>query len=207
MDRAPQALAILEAELERARRADDPAVLLQMLQLAAEAHLRLQQWDAAEYVLREAQQLVEQGTGPVQVKIQMEVRHAELALGRNDARGARRHIEAALALAGYGTPEPQHALTRALVSATSIALADGRLADAQKYASDALQISESVARRPDSSADVGESLLLLAKARAGSVPDADQRAWLERAVRCLSSGLRPDHSLTRAARAMLAKVS
>jgi tetratricopeptide (TPR) repeat protein len=207
MERAPQALAMLEADMGRARRAATPAVLLQMLQFAAAAHLRMQQWDAAENVLREAQQLVEQGAGTAPVNIQMEVRHAELALGRNDAGGARKHIEAGLALAGYGTPEPQRELARALVSATGIALADGRLADAQKYASDALTISESVARRPDSSADVGESLLLLAKARAGSAPDAKRRAWLERAVRCLSSGLRPDHPLTREARAMLARVS
>ena len=207
MERSAEALAILEADMERARRVDDPAVLLQTLQFAAAAHLRLQQWDAAENLLREAQQLVEQGAGAVPVNIQMEVHHAELALGRNDATGARKHIEAALALAGYGTPQPQRELARTLVSATSIALAGGRRADAQKYASDALRISESVARRVDSSADVGESLLLLAKARAGSAPDAQQQAWLERAVRCLSSGLRPDHPLTRTARAMLAKVS
>jgi serine/threonine-protein kinase len=207
LERAPEALAMLEAEMERARRADSPAVLLQMLQLTAAAHLRLQQWDVAESVLREAQPLVEQRAGATHVNIQMEVRHAELALGRNDAGGARKHIEAALTLAGYGTPEPQRALARTLVSTATIALADGRLADAQKYASDALRISESVARRLDSSADVGESLLLLAKAQAGSGPDTKQRARLERAVRCLSNGLRPDHPLTREARAMLANVS
>ena len=203
MERAPEALAVLAADLDRARHADNPGMLLQMLQFQAAAHLRLRQWDAAEALLREAQPLVAQGAGSAHVNSQVEMHHANLALGRNDLASARQHIEVALQLAGYGTAEPQRTLTRVLLAASTIALAQGRSADAEKYSVEALRISQSVSRGPESSADVGESLLMLAKSRAAAAQPGSQRSLLELAVACLSSGLAADHPLTREARELL----
>jgi hypothetical protein len=83
-----------------------------------------------------------------------------------------------------------------------VALTLGRQADAQRYASDALRSSEQLARSANSSADVGEALLLAAQATPAA-PAQEQRRRLERAVRCLSNGLRPDHPLTAEARRLL----
>jgi hypothetical protein len=79
-------------------------------------------------------------------------------------------------------------------------------ADAEKFANDALAISETVARGPDTSADVGEALLLLAKAKIELGAAQQARTLLERSVRCLTNGLNADHPLTREAQARLAKL-
>jgi hypothetical protein len=70
-------------------------------------------------------------------------------------------------------------------------------------ARDALAIWETVARGPDSSADVGEALLWIARARISVRSDADVTSILERAVRCLTNGLEANHPLTVEARTLL----
>jgi hypothetical protein len=134
------------------------------------------------------------------------MRRAQLSLARADIQSARQQIESALKLMGYGTDKPERILSKGLIVAADIALQQGLAADAEKFASDALAISEGVARGPDTSADVGEALLLLAKARIALGTTEQARSMLERSVRCLTNGLNADHPLTREAQAALAKL-
>lgn len=67
-----------------------------------------------------------------------------------------------------------------------------------------LVAAESVARGPDTSADVGEALLLLAKAEIAQGRAPEAQPLLERAARCLTNGLGADHAMTREALALAA---
>ncbi len=80
--------------------------------------------------------------------------------------------------------------------AARIALADRRYADCAKLSRNALAIFEKLARQPDSSADVGESLLLLAKAQRGLGDAPAVAASARRAQVSLTAGLGPGHPLT-----------
>lgn len=203
MERIEAAAQVLDSNLQRVRDADNPAALLFMLHVKAAVHLARREWPLAERALEEAQPLVEQEAGPPSLLSQVAARRAELALARNEPAQAREHMARALSIAGYGTDQPERALIRVLMSASRIALASGRAGEAQKYASDALRSSEAIARGPTTSADVGEALLLLVKARATTHSLDQQRTLLERAVQCLGNGLGPTHSVTLEARGLL----
>jgi hypothetical protein len=126
----------------------------------------------------------------------------ELAQGKREA--AHRHRDESLELAGYRTTAPQRSLPRELLFAAQMALSEGAVSDAERYANDALATATAVARGPDTSADVGEALLRLAQSRLAAGVTDGTRALLERAVRCLSNGLDPNHPLTAEARSLLA---
>src|SRR6266702_3714352 len=130
----------------------------------------------------------------------IESAQAHLDLVRGDQESAHRHADRALELAGYRTAKRERALAAVLRRAAQIAVMEHAAARAEQFARDALAISEPVARGPDTSADVGEALLRLAQAQMLSGVRPDTRALLERAVRCLSNGLAPDHPLTVEAR-------
>jgi tetratricopeptide (TPR) repeat protein len=60
MGRAQQALTVIDAAIERARSANNPPQLVQMLHYKAWAHLDLQQLELAASTLEEAEPLVQQ---------------------------------------------------------------------------------------------------------------------------------------------------
>jgi hypothetical protein len=93
-----------------------------------------------------------------------------------------------------------------LIVAADIALRQQLPAQAEQFATDAFKIGEPLARGPDSSADVGEALLRMAKARIAQGAPLQARPLLERAVRCLVNGLADGHPLTLQAQALLAGV-
>lgn len=99
-------------------------------------------------------------------------------------------------------------MTNSLLIAAHVALAEHDAAAAERFAKEALAICEPIARGPDTSADVGEALLRFAQARLLSKAAASEiKPLLTRAVRCLTNGLAPDHSLTREARQALDALS
>ena len=89
---------------------------------------------------------------------------------------------------------------RLLITAADAALSEGRVADAEEYARTALQVSETIAHDPETSADVGESLLRLANALVAQGDYATAFPLLQRAEQCLSNGLGEEHPLTQRAR-------
>jgi hypothetical protein len=122
--------------------------------------------------------------------------------GHADA--ARQRLEKFLGSQGYPRTPAQVALQAALLSAARATLDVGDLSAAETYARDALRTAESVARGPATSADVGESLLVLAEIRSAEHQSTEVRPLLIRALRCLTEGVGPDAPATARARAELA---
>jgi eukaryotic-like serine/threonine-protein kinase len=87
-------------------------------------------------------------------------------------------------------------LPTALLLASRIATAQGRTADAASAASEALALFEKRARNPESSADVGEALLVLAQAQHAGNDLGGARKSAARALVALNNGLGPDHPMT-----------
>jgi eukaryotic-like serine/threonine-protein kinase len=202
------ALQALEGVLDRAQQTGNPHATRQTLFLTGSAFLDLARWDEATAALNEAARLAAAGAGNENVQAHIESLKARLDLAHGHIDSARRHRDMALEFAGYRTEKPLRSLARVLLVAAEIALAEGAGVDAERFASDALAIGESVARGPDTSADVGEALLRLAQARiavSGRIEMAPTQSILERAVRCLTNGLDSNHPLTREARSLLEK--
>jgi serine/threonine protein kinase len=129
---------------------------------------------------------------------------ADLETRTGHADAARQRLEGFLGSQGYPQSRAQVALQAALLGAARATLAVGDLQAAETYASDALRIAESVARGPDTSADVGENLLVLAQIKRAEHDSTEVRPLLARALRCLTEGLGPDAPATVQARNELA---
>jgi len=203
MARPAAALRALDGITERARYTGNRYVLALTLLTKASAQIQLKQWDKADAALKEAATLAADGDRSTRARI--ESGRAELDLARGNLRSAHQHNERALAIAGYHTDKTERPLARILLVASQSALAEQAPADAERYAREALALAEPMARGSETSADVGEALLRMAEARVLAGAHAGTRALLERAVRCLSNGLRPDHPLTLEARRVLTR--
>ncbi len=130
---------------------------------------------------------------------------AELDIQAGNADAARQRLEKFLASEGYPKTAPTP-LRPAILSAARAMLAVGDLPAAERYARDALRIAESVARGPDTSADVGESLLVLARIERAENHPAEIHQLLSRAVRCLTESVGPEAPVTAQARDELAQL-
>ncbi|HEY4210261.1 MAG TPA: serine/threonine-protein kinase [Steroidobacteraceae bacterium] len=129
---------------------------------------------------------------------------ADLDVREGHADAARQRLEKFLASQGYPRT-PATPLRPAILSAARAALAARDFQAAEKYAREALRIAESVSRGPDTSADVGESLLVLARiARAQNHP-TEIRPLLDRALRCVTASVGPEAPLTAQVREELAR--
>ncbi len=127
------------------------------------------------------------------------VHRAWLRLAAGDAAGAATVVRGMLKRAGYPAQKGAPGLDRVLRVAARAALQAGDAAAAEQYATDALAISQRIARAEDSSADAGLAALMRAEARVklGRADDAVVDAGL--ALRGLRNGLGPEHADTRAA--------
>jgi serine/threonine protein kinase len=125
-----------------------------------------------------------------------------LELKRGDPAAALQSANESLAAMAGGANSKPLDERWSLNLAARAALASGRAADGERFARQLLAVAESVARGPDTSADVGEALLLLAEAEIAQGRTADAQPLLERAGRCLRNGLGTDHALTREAFAL-----
>jgi len=147
----------------------------------------------------------EKGGGSMRFLAESNSYLADLDVRGGHADAARQRLEKFLASQGY----PQTAATPlrpAILSAARATLALGDLRAAETYARDALRIAESVSRGPDTSADVGESLLVLARIERAENHPKEIRQQLTRAVRCLTEGVGPDAPTTVQAREELARL-
>lgn len=129
---------------------------------------------------------------------------ANLDTRTGHADAARQRLSAFFASQGYPQTPARLYLLPALLAAAQASLDLGDLRAAETYARDALRIAESVARGPDTSADVGESLLVLARIERAEHRLTEVRALLTRALRCLTEGVGPDAPVTTQAREELA---
>lgn len=201
MDQPERALRAVEPSMARARASGSPIALLRALRGTAAALLALDRVDEAAPMIDEAFAIAEKVDDAQ--RAQMEILKAQVALARNDIEGARTYSRAALTHAGYGREQPHSSIGQALMTATSVAMRAGDISDAERYSTDALKVTEAVARGEDTSAEVGEALLRLAQVRLAQGSTAEARELLTRAVRCLTNGFNETHTLTREARDLL----
>lgn len=201
MARPQEGLAAIEPAVLRARSTGSPKSVVQALRFYAAALVGVGRFDDAAAATEEAGKLAAKMDRNAQALI--ENCRTEIALGRGDLDAAGISSKAALKFAGYGTEHAERQLNRALLLATSVALRSGALADAEQYGNTALSRTESLARGADTSADVGEALLLLAKVRIAQGSASEAKPLLERGVRCLESALDKQHPLAVEARQLL----
>jgi non-specific serine/threonine protein kinase/serine/threonine-protein kinase len=129
---------------------------------------------------------------------------AEIALLRGNVALARESVDRSLAEFGYPRTDPAPFLSAALTTAAQVYAKAGQIAEAETYAAAALRISETIARDPRQSADVGEALLVLASVKRARGDAATAQSYAERAVEALSNSLGLEHRLTRDAQSLRA---
>jgi eukaryotic-like serine/threonine-protein kinase len=129
---------------------------------------------------------------------------AELDIHAGHADAAGRRLDEFLASQNYPHSPAQLYLLPVLLAAAQARLDLGDFPVAEVYARDALRIAESVARGPDTSADVGESVLVLARIKRAEHHLTEVRPLLTRALRCFTEGVGPDAPVTTQAREELA---
>jgi eukaryotic-like serine/threonine-protein kinase len=123
------------------------------------------------------------------------------------ARGLDAQAQAAIGPLVDAIPQPLRGDTsplagRTLATASRIALAANRLADAERLADEAAEVGRLRARKPELSADAGESYLLKAEALRKQGALAESRKAARAAVEPLTNGLGPSHPMTLAAAAL-----
>ena len=130
------------------------------------------------------------------VRTELDLREGKLQ--RADQRASQ--LARDLAAAKFNRPRSIY-LASSLASRTALAVGD--VPRAVEFARTALRLVEPIARGPDTSADVGEALLIFGRALISQGRGGEARSVLERAVRCLRSGYGADHPTTREAEALL----
>jgi eukaryotic-like serine/threonine-protein kinase len=203
MDRPADALQAMKGVEERTRAEDNPLNLTHALMILGNANLQLGRYAEARTQLTEAKRTAESGVGSPNTDALITAHQAQLAGASGDVSSVTTLCNEALKLAGYGSPKHHLSLARVLLICSQAALAQGTPELAEEWSTDALALSEALARQPDSSADVGESLLRLAQARAALGKSSQAAPLLERAVRCLTNGLSADHAITAEAKSAL----
>ncbi len=127
---------------------------------------------------------------------------AALRLAQGGAVEAARLIDAELTRFGHQAARDSVALAAALRMAVRVHAAAGAADRARQLAAEAVSMAERIARHPQRSADVGESLLLLARAEQRVGRDEVAAATARRAAQALAGGLGDEHPLTQAALAL-----
>jgi eukaryotic-like serine/threonine-protein kinase len=122
---------------------------------------------------------------------------AQLLLGQSRPIEAAAAIDAALTRMGYPAVTHTSALGSVLRTAALAHLASGDTARALQMGQAAVAVSEKVARDPERSADVGESLLILSQVQRTAGQQEQSVASAKRAYRALGQALGSGHRLTR----------
>ena len=130
---------------------------------------------------------------------------AMLLMARGDTVEARRVVDEELLHLDPKAPGDAVARSATLRLASRIALASGDATLAEARAIAAVAAAQSLARTPTKSADVGESLLLLAQAQQALGRHGEAIESATRAASALAAGLAADHPLTRQALAILGR--
>lgn len=202
LGRADEARAEAGRAVERAKRLDDRRWLIMAQLVLFSTDLDTgkltdaqQEIDAATAVYRQSGSASRKGRIPAM----MDLASAQLALARGEPQIAERDALSVLGRSDPTDSRPVSEARSAYRTAAEAALLGGRPDAARKYIDQALALAERYARGSDSSADVGEVLVLSAKARLAQNPSEDVRPLLARAVRALTSGLGAQHPLVREA--------
>jgi serine/threonine protein kinase len=200
LGRSDEALRVLESGLQEARQRhldsweSTAHLTLGSVQLAL-GHLEeaSRQFDAVETYLRLKE--------PRNLRWLYTLRQnrARLAAASGRADEARLQMTRLLQDLGYPASDRSPYLGPAVLTAASLELSFGAAEQAEALARDAVRLAEQAQIDTDQSADLGEALLVLARARLERHDTEGAHGPLERAIRCLTNGLGPDHPLTKLA--------
>ena len=201
LGRAQDGVDLARAASVRARSVGNSRWLIFALRAACLGYLQLGQMPEAESALQEMTTALGNGATTMDPRNRglSDTLRGLLELRRGDPATALKSANAALAAIGAEAKGKVLDAHASFKLAASAALALGRSVEAENFAREELHLTEAVARGPDTSADVGEALLLLAKAEIAQGRIAEAQPLLERAARCLTNGLGADHALTREA--------
>jgi eukaryotic-like serine/threonine-protein kinase len=200
LGRVQEGLDMARTASTRARSSGNTLWLVFALRTVCIAYIDLGQLPEAESTIQETATALGNGATMDQHFLGLLERlRGLLELQHGDPAAALQSANASLAAMAGGVNGKPLDERLSLNLAAGAALALGRSADAEHFAHQALDIAQAVARGPDTSADVGEALLLLAKADMAQGRIAEAQPLLERAARCLTNGLGADHALTREA--------
>jgi serine/threonine protein kinase len=141
---------------------------------------------------------------PLSTRTRAAALRVELDLRDGRADQARARSDALVAELGPSTPLRTALMARTLAARAALAADDA--AAALGHAQAALALVAPIARGPDTSADVGDCLLLMGRAKHALGRPQEARADLERAQRCLLNGYGPDHPSAAAAAELLASL-
>jgi serine/threonine protein kinase len=195
MGSAEQALALASRSRQRARDEGNQAALRAASLTLAQALLALERLDEAETLIAELE------ADPALARhsrITPATLRAQLLLARGSPSRAADVIAAEIAR--QAGRERMPAYPAALRVAAQAQLAAGHAVPAAAAASAAFEAARRIARTPEASADVGEALLLLARAQRAA--GADMRDSAARAAPVLAQALGDEHALAREARAL-----
>lgn len=189
--------------LEIAGREQNVNVELYSHAARARALIALQRLADAERELNIVSELAKKDPGASRrPATRAQITRAELLLAQGHPAQARSQLDPLIVVVrdpkgGLGTY-----LGPALLLSSRIAIAQGLSNDAETAAKEALNLSEKRARQAEQSADVGEALLVLAKAQRAGNEATGARESAGRAVVALTNSLGADHPLTREAQAL-----
>jgi eukaryotic-like serine/threonine-protein kinase len=202
LGRPQEGLDVAGGAVARARSSGNALWLVAALRVQCLAYIALGRLSEAESTLQETAVALGSGSMDQHYVGLLDRLRGHLELRRGDAAAALQSAKASLAaMAGGMNDKPLDERT-SLNLAARAALAAGRSAEGEQFARQSLGVAETVARGPDTSADVGEALLLLAEAEISQGRLAEASPLLERATHCLTNGLGADHALTREALAL-----
>ncbi len=204
LGRSQEGIDLARAASVRARSAGNSRWLIFALRTTGMGYVQLGQMNEAEAALQEMITALGNGDSTMDPRYRglSDTLRGLLALRRADPVAALNCANAALTAIGAESKGKVLEAYASFKLAANAALALGRFADAEHFAHEELHLTEAVARGPDTSADVGEALLILAKAEIAQGRATEAQSLLERAARCLTNGLGADHALTREALAL-----
>jgi serine/threonine protein kinase len=204
LGRTQEGVDLARAASVRARSAGNSRWLILALRTACMGYEQLGQMPEAESALQEMTTALGNGESTMDPRYRglSDTLRGLLQLRRGDSGAALNSANSALATIGADAKGKVLDAHASFELAANAALALDRPVDAEHFAREELNLTEAVARGPDTSANVGEALLLLAKAEIAQGRTTEAQPLLERAARCLTNGLGADHVLTREALAL-----
>lgn len=201
-------LDLLPAAVERSEKAGDMYTF--RLGSFALAQARLQggsSHDDVEAPLLHLEAAHEGKEIPAATRVLIEGVRTEQMLAEGHTAEAYRRALKLLTDIGYPRQEKPRPVYLALLLVGRAALSAGEAESAEKHAREALAIMEPIARGSDTSADVGEALLVLGDALHDLGRKDEAKVQLTRAVQSLGNGYGFDHPRTRDARTLLAALN
>lgn len=185
----------LRASAERNRAQGNVAQALWSELALAQALVELGELDAAQRLVATVEPALPPGAG----RITPATVRATLRLAQGAIDEARSLIDAELRRLGDMGSAARAAALRVAVRVHAAAADAPR---ALQLARDAVAAAERIARDAERSVDVGEALLLLARAQRANGAEAEAAATARRAIAALSNGLGDGHALTHEALAL-----